>query len=153
MASGYFQVHRSLASQLNLRLGGAIDEEIVLGCERETRMRLSLVERGALDVLWDLSTVESYTFEARIVLVRLQRFLAEKAARTVYVAADLPGRSLALWAAHMGGHGRMLCITADLAGAMAWLAGETGQTTGRHLIQFPPLAAEDTSEDEDQAAG
>jgi hypothetical protein len=151
MASGYFQVHRSLASQLNLRLGGEIDEETVLGCERETRMRVALVERGALDVLWDLSAVESYTFEGRIVLVRLQRFLAEKAARTVYVAADTAGRSLALWAAHMGGHGRMTCITADLAGAMAWLAGETGQTTGRHLIQFPPLATD--GGDEGQATG
>lgn len=109
-------------------------------------MRLAVVERGVLDVLWDLSAVESYTFEARIVLVRLQRFLAEKAARTVYVAADLAARSLALWAAHMGGHGRVTCITADLAGAMAWLAGETGPTTGRHLIQFPSVPGSDRGE-------
>src|SRR5262245_3125786 len=113
MASGLFQVQRCHATQLNLRLSGEIDEDTVLGCERETRMRIALVTRGSLQILWDLREVESYTFDARIVLVRLQRFLALRAARTVYVAAKPAARSLALWAAHMGGHGRM-CITADL---------------------------------------
>ena len=133
MASGQYQVHRNTASQLTLLLSGAIDEETVLGCERETRMRLAVAEGGSLQILWDFRGVESYSFEARIVLVRLQRFLALKAACTVYVAAELAARSLALWAAHMGGHGRM-CITADVKGAQSWLAGESEPTTGRHLI-------------------
>lgn len=137
MASGYFQVQRRLATQLSLVLSGEIDEETVLGCERETRVRVALVEDGSLEILWDLRGVESYTFDARIVLVRLQRFLAVKASRTVYVAAEPTARSLALWAAHMGGEGR-ICIATDLPSAMAWLAGETEPTTGRHLIRGVP---------------
>lgn len=133
MASGHFQVQRCTATQLTLLLSGVIDEETVLGCEREMRARVALAERGSLQILWDLCGVVSYSFEARIVLVRMQRFLAVKASCTVYVADELPARSLALWAAHMGGHGRM-CITADLAGAHAWLAGESEPTTGRHLV-------------------
>ena len=133
MASGYFHVQRSLSSQLNLRLGGEIDEETVLGCEREARMRIALVESGSLLILWDLREVESYSFEARIVLVRLQRFLATKAARTVYVAAETAARSLALWAAHMGGYGRM-CIVADVPSARAWLSTDTEPTTGRYWV-------------------
>jgi hypothetical protein len=154
MASGYFQVERSLATQLKLRLGGEIDEETVLGCERETRMRLALVARESLEILWDLRDVQSYTFEARIVLVRLQRYLAEKATRTVYVAAELAARSLAVWAARMGGHGR-LCLTADLGSAMAWLAGETGPTTGRFLIEgaYAPVPALVVDCRTDKAAG
>jgi hypothetical protein len=149
MASGYFQVQRCLSTQLNLRLGGEIDEETVLDCEREVRMRIALVERDSLQILWDLRDVESYTFEARIVLVRLQRFLAVKAARTVYVAAELAARSLALWAAHMGGYGRM-CIASDVASARAWLAGETEPTTGRYLIGGASLP---DPRDKDKAAG
>ncbi len=133
MASGYFHVQRSLSSQLNLRLGGEIDEETLLGCEREARMRIALVESGSLLILWDLREVESYSFEARIVLVRLQRVLATKAARTVYVAAETAARSLALWAAHMGGYGRM-CIVADVPSARAWLATDTEPTTGRYWV-------------------
>jgi hypothetical protein len=151
MASGHFEIRRPLATELTLTLGGDIDEETVLGCEREARSQLALVEPGSLHILWDLRQVTSYTFEARIVLVRLQRFLAARAERTVYVAAELASRSLALWAAHMGGKGRM-CITADLQSAHAWLAGECGPTTGRHLIQGVVL---DRTEDpsKDKAAG
>jgi len=148
MASGSFHVQRCLSTQLNLRLSGEIDEETVLRCEREARMRVALVESGSLLILWDLCEVESYSFEARIVLVRLQRFLAVKAARTVYVAAQLPARSLALWAAHMGGHGRM-CIAADVPSARAWLSGDTEPTTGRYLIS----GAAPPTRDEDKAAG
>lgn len=148
MASGYFQVQRCLSTQLNLRLGGDIDEETVLGCEREARMRIALVPRGSLQILWDLREVESYSFEARIVLVRMQRFLATKASRTVYVAAELAARSLALWAAHMGGYGRM-CITAELGSAHAWLAGDSEPTTGRYLIGDPTPQ----QPDKDKAAG
>lgn len=133
MASGYFQVQRSLASQLNLRLGGDIDEETVLRCERETRMRVALVADSSLQILWDLSDVASYTFEARVVLVRLQRFLAVKAARTVYVAAELAARSLALWSAHMGGFGRM-CIAEDVPSAHAWLSGDAEPATRSYLV-------------------
>ena len=133
MASGHFQVQRCLATQLNLRLSGEIDEETVLGCEREARMRIALVQRGSLQILWDLRDVESYTFDARIVLVRLQRFLALKAARTVYVASELASRSLATWAAHMAGQGR-ICITSELSAARAWLSGDGEPRTGRYLI-------------------
>jgi hypothetical protein len=140
MASGYFQVERCLASQLNLRLGGDIDEETVLRCERETRMRVALVADSSLQILWDLREVASYTFEARIVLVRLQRFLAVKAARTVYVAAELAARSLALWSAHMGGFGRM-CIATDVPSANAWLSGDVEPTTARYFVSSAGIIA------------
>jgi hypothetical protein len=142
MASGTFHVQRSLSSQLNLRLSGDIDEETVLGCEREARMRIALAGSGSLLILWDLRDVESYSFEARIVLVRLQRFLATKAARTVYVAAATAARSLAMWAAHMGGYGRM-CIVADVPSARAWLSSDTEPTTGQYWIGGPRPARSD----------
>jgi hypothetical protein len=143
MASGQFQVTRSTASRLTLRLTGVIDEETVLGCERETRARTAVAEAGSLQILWDLRGVEGYSFEARIVLVRLQRFLAARAQSTVYVADALAARSLALWSAHMGGHGEM-CITADVPSALAWLAGDSdSNTTGRHLIHGAPARAKD----------
>jgi hypothetical protein len=148
MASGHFQVQRCLATQLNLRLSGEIDEETVLGCEREARMRIALVEAGSLQILWDLRDVESYTFDARIVLVRLQRFLALKASRTVYVAAELAARSLATWAAHMAGQGR-ICITAELPAARAWLSGGDAEPrTGRYVIDGVSV----TAVDDDKAA-
>jgi len=147
MASGHFQVQRCLANQLNLRLSGEIDEETVLGCEREARMRIALVEAGSLQILWDLRDVESYTFDARIVLVRLQRFLALKASRTVYVAAELAARSLATWAAHMAGQGR-ICIVAELPAARAWLSGNAEPRTGRYVIDGVSV----TSVDDDKAA-
>jgi hypothetical protein len=140
MASGHFQVQRCLATQLNLRLSGEIDEETVLGCEREARMRIALVEAGSLQILWDLRDVESYTFDARIVLVRLQRFLALKASRTVYVASELAARSLATWAAHMAGQGR-ICITSELPAARAWLSGDAEPRTGRYLIDGVSVTA------------
>jgi hypothetical protein len=148
MASGHFQVQRCHATQLNLRLSGEIDEETVLGCEREARMRIALASAGSLQILWDLREVESYTFDARIVLVRLQRFLALKASRTVYVAAELSARSLALWAAHMAGQGR-ICITAEIGAGRAWLSGETEPRTGRYLIDGVSV----TPADSDKAAG
>ena len=148
MASGHFTVQRCHANQLNLRLSGEIDEETVLGCEREARMRIALVEGGSLQILWDLRDVESYTFDARIVLVRLQRFLARKASRTVYVAAELPARSLATWAAHMAGQGR-ICITAELTAARAWLTGDAEPRTGRYLIDGVSVTA---VRDDDKAA-
>jgi hypothetical protein len=147
MASGHFQVQRCHENQLNLRLTGEIDEETVLGCEREARMRIALVEAGSLQILWDLRDVESYTFDARIVLVRLQRFLALKASRTVYVAADLAARSLATWAAHMAGQGR-ICITSELTAARTWLSGDAEPRTGRYLIDGVSV----TTADDDKAA-
>jgi len=149
MASGHFQIERCNATQLDLRLSGAIDEETVLGCEREARVGSTLAERASLHILWDLREVASYTFDARIVLVRLQRYLAPKAARTVYVAAEAAARSLALWAAHMGGEGRM-CITAELGPARAWLARESEPMTGRYLIEGVRATARPSK---DRAAG
>ena len=141
MASGTFRVQRSTQTQLTLQLGGEIDEETVLGCERETRSRVSLVEPNSLHVVWDLRDVVSYSFEARIVLVRLQRFLASKALRTAYIAGEPVARSLALWAAHMAGHAAQApisptCIVPDLPSANAWLSEDDGAepNTGRHVV-------------------
>ena len=143
MANGRFQVTRSTASRLTLLLSGVIDEDTVLGCERETRARTAVAEAGSLQILWDLRGVEGYSFEARIVLVRLQRFLAVRAQSTVYVADAMAARSLALWSAHMGGQGEM-CITADVPSALAWLAGDAdANTTGRHLIHSAPARTKD----------
>jgi hypothetical protein len=93
---------------------------VALHCERETRADLMLVVRPSLRVLWDLSTLESYSLEARVVVVRLQQFLSTKALRTAYVANTPSARSLALWAARMGDQSAA-CIAADQSGAEAWL--------------------------------
>jgi hypothetical protein len=128
MTSSGFRIARNTYQQLRLELAGDVDEEIALSCERETRTQLTLATAGSLRVLWDLTCVRSYTLEARVVIVRLQRFLTTKAARTAYVAADATPRSLALWAARMGSDERA-CIAGDQDSADAWLAGRGDPNT------------------------
>jgi hypothetical protein len=123
MTSPGFRVSRTAVQRLTIELLGVLDEETALRCERETRTDLAAAADGSLRVLWDLSTVTSYSLEARGVIVRLQRFLAQKAQRTAYVAPDATPRSLALWAARMGNEAGA-CIAADQAGAEAWLSGQ-----------------------------
>jgi hypothetical protein len=122
MTSSGFRVSRTAVQKLTIELLGALDEEIALCCERETRADLAATAEGSLRVLWDLSSVIGYSIEARGVIVRLQRFLARKAQRTAYIAPDATPRSLALWAARMGDEAGA-CIAADRAGAEAWLSG------------------------------
>jgi hypothetical protein len=128
MTSSGFRIARNTYQQLRLELAGDVDEEIALSCERETRTQLTLATAGSLRVLWDLTGVRSYSLEARVVIVRLQRFLTTKAVRTAYVAADATPRSLALWAARMGSDARA-CIAADHDSAEAWLAGRSDPNT------------------------
>lgn len=120
MANASFQLFRSASHSLTLQLSGDLDEAVALHCERETRADLMLVSRPSLRVLWDLSTLHSYSLESRVVVVRLQQFLSTKALRTAYVANNPSARSLALWAARMGGQ-PSACIAADHSGADAWL--------------------------------
>jgi hypothetical protein len=123
-----FRVCRSAIDQFTVELLGTIDEEIALSCEREARAQLALVADRSLRVMWDLSAVVGYSLEARMVIVRLQRFLTTKADRTAYVAADAAPRSLAVWAARMGNDARA-CIAADHEGARAWLCGGVDPNT------------------------
>ena len=120
MANTCFQLFRSASHTLTLQLSGDLDEAGALHCERDTRADLTLVVRPSLRVLWDLSALTSYSLESRLVVVRLQQFLSTKALRTAYVATTPAARSLALWAARMGGQSAA-CIAADLGGAEAWL--------------------------------
>jgi hypothetical protein len=128
MTNASFKICRNAYRQLKVELVGAIDEEIALCCERETRAQLSLVAEGSLQVLWDLSALTSYSFEARLVVVRLQRFLTTKAERTAYLAFAPAPRSLALWAARMGNDSHA-CIAADHESAEAWLSGHSESST------------------------
>jgi hypothetical protein len=128
MTNPGFRVCRSAIDQFRVELAGTIDEEIALSCERETRVELALVADGSLRVMWDLSAVVGYSLEARMVIVRLQRFLTAKADRTAYIAADATPRSLAVWAARMGNDARA-CIAADYDGARTWLSGGVDPTT------------------------
>lgn len=120
MANTCFQLFRSASHTLTLQLSGDLDEAVALHCERETRADLMLVVRPSLRVLWDLSELSSYSLESRVVIVRMQQFLSTKALRTAYVANTPAARSLALWAARMGGQSAA-CIAADHSGAEAWL--------------------------------
>jgi hypothetical protein len=120
MTNPGFRVYRYALERLLVEMAGAIDEELAMRCEREARAQLALAAPASLRVLWDLSAVDSYSFEARVVIVRLQRFLSTKADRTAYVAVAATPRSLALWAARMGNDARA-CIAADFASAEAWL--------------------------------
>jgi hypothetical protein len=120
MANTRFQLFRSASHTLTLQLSGDLDEAVALHCERETRADLTLVMRPSLRVLWDLSALRSYSLESRVVVVRLQQYLSTKALRTAYIANTAAARSLALWAARMGGQSAA-CIAADHAGAQAWL--------------------------------
>ncbi|HEX4352232.1 MAG TPA: hypothetical protein VHZ95_04945 [Polyangiales bacterium] len=122
MTNPGFRASRPAIDRFTIALVGTIDEETAMRCERETRMQLSLVQESSLHVLWDLSAVQGYSFEARVVIVRLQRFLTKKADRTVYLASEPTPRSLALWAARMGNDARA-CIAADHESAEAWLSG------------------------------
>lgn len=124
-----FQVDRSRPDELTLRLGGVLDEDTALGCEREARAQLGLAKNGSQCILWDLREVTGYSLPARAVLVRLQSFLADKAQKTVYVATRPEARSLALWAVHMAGS-LDACIATDLEGAMAYLRGRGEPETG-----------------------
>jgi hypothetical protein len=103
MANTCFQLFRSASHRLTLQLSGDLDEAVALHCEREMRADLMLVVRPSLRVLWDLSALRSYSLESRVVVVRMQQFLSTKALRTAYVANTPAARSLALWAARMGG--------------------------------------------------
>jgi hypothetical protein len=123
-----FRVSRTAVDRFTVELAGTIDEEIALACERETRVQLALVADASLLVLWDLSAVIGYSLEARMVIVRLQRYLTAKADRTAYIAGEAAARSLALWAARMGNDSRA-CIAADHASARAWLAGRADPST------------------------
>jgi hypothetical protein len=123
MANPSFQLFRSASHTLTLRLSGDLDEAVALHCERETRADLTLVVQPSLRVLWDLRALSSYSLESRVVVVRLQQFLAAKALRTAYVANTAAARSLALWAARMGDQSAA-CIAADGAAAEAWLCGQ-----------------------------
>lgn len=120
MPHARFQLFRSASHTLTLQLSGDLDEAVALHCERDTRADLTLVVRPSLRVLWDLSALHGYSLEARVVIVRLQQFLSTKALRTAYVANTPAARSLALWAARMGGQ-PSACIAADQGGAHAWL--------------------------------
>jgi hypothetical protein len=120
MTTPGFRLYRNASHRLTIELAGEIDEETALYCERETRADLALVPDGSLRVVWDLSGVSGYSLDARVVLVRLQQFLASKAQRTAYVACEPTARSLALWAARMGDEARA-CIAADRDAAEDWL--------------------------------
>ena len=139
MTNPGFRIYRNAYLRFTVEIVGAIDEDLALRCEREVRAQLALAAEGSLRVLWDLSAVESYSFEARMVIVRLQRFLASKAARTAYVAVAAAPRSLALWAARMGNDGRA-CIAADHESAETWLAAgnEEPNTLVRPLASVRP---------------
>ena len=123
MANARFQLYRSASHALTLHLSGDLDETVALHCERDTRADLMLVVRPSLHVLWDLSALSGYSLESRVVVVRLQQFLSTKALRTAYVANTPAARSLALWAARMGGQSAA-CIAADQCGADAWLRNQ-----------------------------
>jgi hypothetical protein len=129
MTTPGFRLYRNASQRLTIELAGEIDEDTALYCERETRADLALVPDASLRVVWDLTGVTGYSLDARLVLVRLQQFLAIKADRTAYVAVEPTARSLALWAARMGDQARA-CIAADREAAEAWLIDSCGEARG-----------------------
>jgi hypothetical protein len=137
MTRAGIRLYRNASRRLSIELAGDLDENTALYCERETRADLALVASDSLLVLWDLSAVTSYSFEARSVLARLQQFLASKAQRTAYVAGNPATRSLALWAAHMGEQ-TAACIAADRTSAEAWL----GESAALRANPLPLRASE-----------
>jgi hypothetical protein len=104
MAICSFQLNRTPLDELAIELSGTLDEHTALLCEREVKTQLNQARAASLRVLWDLRALEAYSIEAREVLVRLQRFLSEKANRTVYVATRPEPRSLAVWVLRMANH-------------------------------------------------
>ena len=121
MTNPGFRIYRNAYLRFTVEITGVLEEDLALRCEREVRAQLALAADGSLRVLWDLRGVQSYSFEARVVIVRLQRFLTSKADRTAYLAWAPAPRSLALWAARMNNDAQA-CIAADLESAEAWLA-------------------------------
>jgi hypothetical protein len=147
MANSSFQLFRSASHTLTLQLSGDLDEAVALHCERETRADLTLVVRPSLRVLWDLSALSSYSLESRVVVVRVQQFLSTKALRTAYVANTPAARSLALWAARMGGQSAA-CIAADQSGAHGWLRDQDDSAV-RIVLSRGLRPLHDTSEEAD----
>jgi hypothetical protein len=146
MTNSGFRVYRNALKRLTVEMAGAIDEDLAMRCEREARAQLALAADGSLRVLWDLSAVESYSFEARVVIVRLQRFLSTKGDRTAYVAVAATPRSLALWTARMGNDDARACIAADHESAEAWLAGGSEPNTLiRPIVSVRPPAPDKNS--------
>lgn len=137
MAICSFQLTRTLLDELAIELSGSLDENTALLCEREVRTQLHQARDASLRVLWDLRALEGYSIPAREVLVRLQRFLADKANRTVYVAARTEPRSLAVWVLRMANH-RDGHVARDLDAARAWLRDRNDPASGTHPREGAP---------------
>jgi hypothetical protein len=143
MSTAAFHIERSHTDEVGVLLSGCLDESVLLSCERELRMQLGLAKSASLRVLIDLRGVTGYTLDARTVLVRMQRFIAVKASRVIFVVDRPEPRALALWAVHMAGpwDARM---AADPSDARAFLRGRSDPPTGvRPLASTrPPSAVE-----------
>jgi hypothetical protein len=140
MTAVSFQIDRCSPDELEIVLSGRLEEDALLACERELRTQLRLAKPTSLRVLVDLRNVDGYTLDARTVLVRVQRFIAEKAVRVVFVVDRPEPRSLALWAVHMAGpwNAQMAACVHD---ARAFLRGRSDPPTGvRPLASTRPPA-------------
>jgi hypothetical protein len=133
MGSAQFEITRSAADRLELKLSGDLDEATMQECHSEARATLSHAKPGALRILVDLLDVEGYSLAARDELVALQRFLGTKSSQTAFVTGCPKGRSLALWLSHMAS-GQVIKSFAQGGDAIAWLAGSAGPTTGVRLV-------------------
>jgi hypothetical protein len=140
MTNAGVRLYHDASHRLTIELGGELDEPLALYCECEVRVDLAQAASRSLCVLWDLSAVTGYSLEARLVLARLQQFLAGKALCTAYVAPAAATRSLALWAARMGEQVDA-CIAADRPAAEAWLAAAQLKRGG--VPQQSSVAADD----------
>ncbi len=137
-----FQIERCSPDELEIVLAGRLEEEVLLGCERELRTQLRLAKPASLRVLIDLRSMDGYTLDARTVLVRVQRFIAEKACRVVFVVDRPEPRSLALWAVHMAGPWNAQ-MASDAHDARAFLRGRSDPPTGvRPLASTRPPAVD-----------
>ena len=122
-------MERRAADLLQVTLAGELCTELASACEAEVRTQLSVVRRGDVRVLVDLSAVSHYTLEARDTLTGMQILIGRKASQTAYAVGHDVGRSLALWVSHMGGDQVMRSFrTIELS--LAWLGGNDTPSTG-----------------------
>lgn len=98
-----YLISRNDSHRIDVYLNGSLERDVLVELETELRVQLASAPSGRLHVCVDLRRVDEYSLEARDVLIRLQRYVAGRAAGTVYFASGPAMRALALWAIRMSG--------------------------------------------------
>lgn len=98
-----YLISRSDSHRIDVHLDGSLERDVLMELETELRVHLASAPAGRLQVCIDLRRVDEYSLEARDVLIRIQRYVAGRAAATLYFASGPAMRALALWAIRMSG--------------------------------------------------